>query len=813
MQKRLLGLVLFAAACGSAAPLASVDDLPTDARAKAPEQLWQAMAAGQARSFILAVAPDASERSAVADPAGARRAAKSRVRAAAELVLSATADTNSVVEADWDELPLVQVHAASLDSALAFIDHDEVVSAHEVVAYQLSDAQSFPLIDQPAAAAAGFTGAGTSVAILDTGVDYTRADFGTCTSPGAPSTCRVAYAHDFATDDGALDANGHGTNVAGIVAGVAPGTQVLALDVFNGESASTTDILSALNWVIANQKTYHIASLNLSLGGGSATAPCTGDAVGVALATARSAGIAPAVASGNDGTTNAISWPACAPAAISVGAVYDANVGGLAYGKCSDPTTAADQITCFSNSASFLSLLAPGALITAGGSTMAGTSQATPHVAGTFAVLRAAFPNETVDQLLARLTATGKKIVDARNKVTTPRIDLNAALHASSAADTTPPTGSVTINGGATAARSTAVTLAITAHDDGVVSQMCVTNTTACTAFVPFAASKAWTLAAGDGKKSVTVLLRDAAGNTSTFAASPTASITIDAAAPTNGTLTATADNAQLNLAWTGFADAGSGIANYVVVAIAGTTAPPCTATPAYVGTATTAKLTSLVNGTTYSVRVCAIDAAGNTSTGATASAVPHPASAAPPTGSVTINAGAALTKSRAVNLALTATGAAKISQMCISDGAACTTFVAFAATTTFTFASDGKHTLYVRFRDAWGLTSEPATAAITVDTAAPIGGALAAMIMPTANNLSWTAATDAGSGIAGYKLVGAAGGTPPASCTTGAAIYSGTATAFSHAMSTRAMWSYRLCAVDMAGNVSAGSVKTVNVK
>src|SRR6185295_5314948 len=84
--------------------------------------------------------------------------------------------------------------------------------------------QSLPLIGQPAAAAAGFTGAGTAVAILDSGVDYTRTAFGSCASPGAPG-CMVVVAQDFAPDDGLRDdpaAGFHGTNVSGIVAGVAP---------------------------------------------------------------------------------------------------------------------------------------------------------------------------------------------------------------------------------------------------------------------------------------------------------------------------------------------------------------------------------------------------------------------------------------------------------------------------------------------------------------------------------------------------------------------------------------------------------------
>jgi subtilisin family serine protease len=111
--------------------------------------------------------------------------------------------------------------------------------------------------------------------------------------------------------------------------------------------------------------------------------------------------------------------------------VYDSNVGGLNWGICPDNTTAADQVTCFSNSASYLSLLAPGALITAAGSTMGGTSQATPHVAAAIAILRGARPTESLSSTLNRLTSTGVRITDTRtppNNLTFPRIDVLTAL-------------------------------------------------------------------------------------------------------------------------------------------------------------------------------------------------------------------------------------------------------------------------------------------------------------------------------------------------------------------------------------------------
>jgi hypothetical protein len=49
----------------------------------------------------------------------------------------------------------------------------------------------------------------------------------------------------------------------------------------------------------------------------------------------------------------------------------------------------------------------------------------------------------------------------------------------------------------------------------------------------------------------------------------------------------------------------------------------------------------------------------------------------------------------------------------------------------------------------------------------------------------------------------------PATGCTTGTALYVGGATAFRHAVETKATWSYRLCAVDNAGNISGGTAKT----
>lgn len=320
------------------------------------------------------------------------------------------------------------------------------VTANHV--YTATLAQSLPLINQPAAAALGKTGAGKSVAIIDTGVEYGNTAFGACSVPGG--SCKVAYAQDFAPNDGARDENGHGTNVAGIALGVAPGAKILALDVFDGNGASDSDILDALNWVYNNRATYNIASVNMSLGGSATySSQCStfteisftppyiftyaNPYVGP-IANLRNAGILTAIASGNGGSTGGLSAPACTPGAISVGAVYDANMGTLKWSSCTDSTTAADKVTCFSNSASYLSLLAPGSQITGpyklGTATLSGTSMAAPHVAGALAVLRSAAPGATAAQLETALTTTGPNVTDTRNTITKHRLDVCAALTA-----------------------------------------------------------------------------------------------------------------------------------------------------------------------------------------------------------------------------------------------------------------------------------------------------------------------------------------------------------------------------------------------
>jgi subtilisin family serine protease len=142
-------------------------------------------------------------------------------------------------------------------------------------------------------------------------------------------------------------------------------------------------------------------------------------------------GIIPVVAAGNDGFADGVAEPACAPGAVRVGAVYDASLGQVAWTPCIDRNTAVDRVTCFSNSSSLISVLAPGARIVAAGVTMSGTSQAAPHVAGAIAVLRAPgfAPQDTLEQTMIRITSTGPMVTDTKNMVAKPRLDMLAAVN------------------------------------------------------------------------------------------------------------------------------------------------------------------------------------------------------------------------------------------------------------------------------------------------------------------------------------------------------------------------------------------------
>lgn len=340
---------------------------------------------------------------------------------------------------DYDALPMKFMKVLSRRALVQLLNNKDVKAIYANEAHQLLTSSSLPYIKQPEAAAQGYLGAGTAVVILDSGVDYTRPAFGSCTSPGVPAGCKVKISIDIAESDNVLDSSNtgfHGTNVAGIVAAVAPSTSIISLDVVNAQGTILpADVVSAINWSINHKSENNIVAMNLSFGSPSSasTGECPLDYTAEPFSRVRAAGIIPVVATGNNGMTNAISRPACAPGAVRVGAVYDSNIGSSGLyplASCIDATTGPSKVACFSNSSSIVTLLAPGVRVSAAGIEMTGTSQAAPHVSGAIAVLRSAgaAPNDSIDQVVSRLVSTGTGTTDSRNGIVKPVLNLFAAV-------------------------------------------------------------------------------------------------------------------------------------------------------------------------------------------------------------------------------------------------------------------------------------------------------------------------------------------------------------------------------------------------
>jgi hypothetical protein len=281
-----------------------------------------------------------------------------------------------------------------------------------------------------------------------------------------------------------------------------------------------------------------------------------------------------------------------------------------------------------------------------------------------------------------------------------------------------------------------------------------------------------------------------------------------DTTPPVNGILTIApgAVNTTLDLSWTDFSDALSGLASYkLVFGIAGY--PACSAASLQSGTGTTFSHEGRTLGKTYYYRVCAIDNVGNISSGATASKKVLP-EYEPPTGGVIIKNGAPYTKTATVYLKLSATDTAGPIRMCVSNGASCRNWVAYASTKSWTLsAGSGEKTVNVWFRDKYGNTdTKPYSDTIILDTTKPVNGTLTVIpgAVNTTSDLSWTGFSDTFSGLESYKLVFGTLAYPACSAT---AFYSGTETTFSHeGLKVGKTYYYRVCARDNAGNISSGA-------
>lgn len=355
-----------------------------------------------------------------------------------------------------DALPLVvaDVTPEQLAALEANPRFDEVQEDRLAFA---SLADSGPLIGAPEVWALGGRGAGQAVAILDTGVEANhpflagRVTGEACFSTSSPATgAQSVCPNGDRTQTGAgaarpCDAEGceHGTHVAGIAAGrgarfsgMAPDAEIIAVQVFSkfvdrpggptpcrdsGQrspcvASFSSDQIRALDHVRQVAATRAVASVNMSLGGGRSAGACDTDFIKPAIDALLAAGVATAIAAGNNGFADAVSFPSCVSTAVTVGS-----------------TTKQDTVSSFSNRGPMLDVYAPGSSInssvTGGGfGAFSGTSMAAPHVAGAFAALKSARSVATVAEITAALTSTGAT-VDRR-----PRIALARALAALPAA-------------------------------------------------------------------------------------------------------------------------------------------------------------------------------------------------------------------------------------------------------------------------------------------------------------------------------------------------------------------------------------------
>lgn len=149
------------------------------------------------------------------------------------------------------------------------------------------------------------------------------------------------------------------------------------------------------------------------------------------------------------------------------------------------------------------------------------------------------------------------------------------------------------------------------------------------------------------------------------------------------------------------------------------------------------------------------------------------------------------------------------IASMCLSATPTCTTFVPFAATTTFvTPVTGGTARVNVWLRDVNGNTMlSPTTDEIDIDVTRPIdGGNALATSTEFETTLTWGAAIEVGSGLAGYTVVHSTSAVPPAGCATGTVVHDGIERSLVVPRTPGQRDLFRICARDVAGNVSPGT-------
>jgi len=313
---------------------------------------------------------------------------------------------------------------------------DKISISHPIKAF-LQD--SVPLINASVTWAVktsgiNITGIGETICVIDTGINFTHPDL-----IGKNKTCVIDCYNKACVENCSVhDDNGHGTHVAGIAAangsinGVAIGANLIGVKVLdsNGDGHATNaelDLVNAIDWCVLNRNLYNISVITMSLGTSVLYKTyCDStftDTWTKSIDNATLMNISVIAATGNSGSgilrnTTAIAAPACITNSTSVSA-----------------TDKDDSISSYGHYNSLTDFFAPGTNINStyngGYAVESGTSMATPHVAGGFALFRQFFRLQnsripTPLEIQNNLNSSGKRIITGDYSI--PRIDVYSAI-------------------------------------------------------------------------------------------------------------------------------------------------------------------------------------------------------------------------------------------------------------------------------------------------------------------------------------------------------------------------------------------------